>query len=166
MCQRLIAARPSARLSVSATSRAPRPQEREGEAYYFLSRDAFEAHIAAGAFLEWAEYNGQYYGTLRARVDAWRAQGLDVLLEIETAGAMQVRAAQPDARLIFLAPPSMRELARRLRGRNTNTEADIAARLAIAERELAMRDQFDVTVLNDEADRCFADLLAIMSGAS
>ncbi|MBK8189782.1 MAG: guanylate kinase [Vampirovibrionales bacterium] len=164
MCQRLITASPWIRLSVSATSRPPRPQEQDGVDYFFWSRAAFEAQIEADAFLEWAEYNGNFYGTPKAGVDAQRAQGFTVLLEIETAGAMQVRAAIPDACLIFLAPPSLGELARRLQGRGANAPDDIAARLAIAEKELAMADQFDALVVNDDADQCFAQLYALMAG--
>lgn len=131
---------------------------------FFWSRAAFEAQIEADAFLEWAEYNGNFYGTPKAGVDAQRAQGFTVLLEIETAGAMQVRAAIPDACLIFLAPPSLGELARRLQGRGAKRARRYCRASGDCRKELAMADQFDALVVNDDADQCFAQLYALMAG--
>ncbi|HUK78071.1 MAG TPA: guanylate kinase [Thermoleophilia bacterium] len=149
--------------SVSATTRAPRPGEADGRHYRFLSTPQFRREIEAGNFLEWVDYGGNLYGTLRADVDAKLAQGYDVILEIELQGARAIRRAMPDATLIFVAPPSATELARRLQGRATDSAAAIARRLEIAKAEIAAEHEFDVVVVNDEARRAAAEIIAVIA---
>jgi guanylate kinase len=148
--------------SVSATTRAPRPGEADGREYHFLERAAFERAVAAGEFLEWVEYSGNLYGTLRSEVESKTSEGLDVILEIELVGARAVRAAMPEAVAVFIAPPSMAELAERLRGRGTETDAAIARRLSIAETEVAAADEFDHVVVNDDAGRAAREVAYII----
>ena len=119
--------------------------------YHFLSRDEFERAVSEGRFLEWVEYGGNLYGTLRGDVESRLAAGSDVILEIELQGARNVQRALPDAELIFIAPPSFGDLAARLRGRGTEGEDAIAARLRIARDEVAAAREFDHVVVNDEA---------------
>jgi guanylate kinase len=139
-------------LSVSATTRVPRPGEIDGVHYHFMSRDEFERAVMAGRFLEWVEYGSDLYGTLRGEVDEKLKRGCDVILEIELQGARAVRRALPEAELIFIAPPSFTELVTRLRGRATESEDAIATRLRIAREEVAAAKEFDHVVINDEAD--------------
>lgn len=141
---------PDAVLSVSATTRAPRPGERDGEHYRFIDHPTFAGLLDADQLLEWAEYAGNRYGTPRDAVTAAVASGQVVLLDIELQGALQVRAAAPEALLIFLLPPSFAELERRLRERGTEDDAAIATRLEVARRELAHADAFDLQVVNDD----------------
>jgi guanylate kinase len=139
--------------SVSATTRLRRPTEVDGIDYHFRSRAEFEALIAAGGLLEYAEYVGDYYGTPAAPLDAALAEGRDVLLEIELAGARQVKARRPEAVMIFIVPPSMAELERRLRGRGTDDDAKIARRLARAREEIGAVREFDYAIVNDDLAR-------------
>jgi len=148
--------------SVSATTRAPRPDEADGREYHFLAEAAFRAAVAAGDFLEWVEYSGNLYGTLRSEVEAKLAAGDDVILEIELIGARAVHQAMPEAISVFIAPPSMAELAERLRGRGTETAAAIARRLDRAEAEVAAAQEFDHVVVNDDAERAAAEVAAII----
>jgi guanylate kinase len=148
--------------SVSATTRAPRPGETDGGEYHFLDEPAFRAAVAAGDFLEWVEYSGNLYGTLRSEVEARLAAGDDVILEIELIGARAVRATMPEAISVFIAPPSMAELAQRLRGRGTETAAAIAKRLDRAETEVAAAKEFDHVVVNDDAGRAADEVAAII----
>jgi guanylate kinase len=148
--------------SVSATTRAPRPGEADGREYHFLDEAAFRAGVASGDFLEWVEYSGNLYGTLRSEVEAKLAAGDDVVLEIELIGARAVRAAMPEAIAVFIAPPSMAELAERLRGRGTESAAAIAKRLQRAEAEVAAAEEFDHVVVNDDAGRAAAEVVAII----
>jgi guanylate kinase len=148
--------------AVSATTRAPRPGEVDGREYYFLTREAFERAVAEGRFLEWVEYSGCLYGTLRADVADRLAAGDDVILEIELQGARAVRRTLPGAVSIFIAPPSLAELATRLRGRGTESEAAIARRLDIAETEVDAAREFDHVVVNDDAERAAAEVAAII----
>jgi guanylate kinase len=149
--------------SVSATTRGPRPGELDGREYYFLQRGAFERGVAAGEFLEWVEYSGNLYGTLRADVETKLAAGDDVLLEIELVGARAVRTTVPQAVSVFIAPPSMAELAQRLRGRGTETDEAVARRLRIAETEVAAAGEFDHIVVNDDAGRAAGEVAAIIA---
>ena len=149
--------------SVSATTRAPRPGERDGREYYFLSRPAFERGVEAGEFLEWVDYSGNLYGTLRSDVEAKLAAGDDVILEIELVGARAVRLVLPEAVSVFIAPPSMAELAHRLRGRGTETDEAIARRLGRAEAEVAAIGEFDHSVVNDDASRAADEVAAIIA---
>ncbi len=148
--------------SVSATTRRPRPGEVHGREYFFLSRAAFEDAVAAGEFLEWVEYSGNLYGTLRSEVEFKQAAGDDVLLELELVGARAVRRELPQATAVFIAPPSMAELSHRLRGRGTETDEAIARRLHIAETEVAAAGEFDHVVVNDNANRAAVQVAAII----
>lgn len=149
--------------SVSATTRAPRAGEIDGTHYRFLSQSAFRRAVDEGRFLEWADYGGNLYGTTRDDVEAKLAAGYDVILEIDLQGARAVRAAVPDATLIFVAPPSIEELGRRLRGRGTDSAAAIARRLEIACGELAAAHEFDEVIVNDDAKQAAARLAAIIA---
>lgn len=149
-------------LSVSATTRAPRPGEIEGVHYYFLSKADFEQSIAQNAFLEYAKYVDNYYGTLEQPVNARLEAGQDVILEIEVQGAMQVRAKRADAIMVFIAPPSFDELASRLRGRGTEDEEKVLKRLETARQELTRMNEFDHVVINDTVERAVRELQGII----
>jgi guanylate kinase len=141
---------PELELSVSATTRDPRPGERDGREYHFLSPPGFERRVAAGDFLEHATYSGNRYGTLRSEVDRRLAEGKSVVLEIEVQGARQVRETMPEAVQIFIAPPDPEALHERLAGRGTDSPEQIAARLRTATEELEARPEFPHTVVNDD----------------
>ena len=151
------------RFSVSATTRPPRPSEGDGREYYFVTRERFEEMIRSGEFLEYDEHDGNYYGTLRGQIEEKKALG-PVLLDIEPMGAAQVRKSAPDAVLIFIMPPSMEELERRLRGRGDTPEDQIEIRLERAKWEMEQRDWYDHVVVNDELERCVDEMLAILAG--
>lgn len=153
---------PEIHLSVSATTRKPREGEAEGKDYYFLSKSEFEEAIARNEFLEWAKYADNYYGTPKAKVEEQIAKGKLVLLEIEVAGARAIGNNFPDALRIFILPPSLGELERRLRARGTNSEDSIAKRLAIAKTEIAASDEFEVQVINENLDRAIAEIETII----
>ncbi len=148
--------------SVSATTRPPRPNEVDGVHYYFVTRERFEEMIAAGEFLEHDEHNENYYGTPRGQAEEKREHG-HVLLDIEPKGADQVRKAMPEAKLIFIMPPSMEELERRLRGRGDTPEDQIQIRLKRAIWEMEQRFWYDHVVINDDADRCAEEILKIIA---
>ena len=154
---------PSLWVSISATTRAPRPGEVDGVDYFFVSNERFDQMIHEGAFLEWAEFAGNRYGTPRDPVDQWLSLGKHVLLEIEIAGARQVRAAAPDALLLFIAPPSWDELVSRLTSRGTDTPERRAARLALAEEEMACAGEFDQTLINHTVEGVAQSLLSLAS---
>ena len=158
----VLAARPNLALSVSATTRDPRPGEVDGVHYRFLGDAAFDRLIERGAFLEWAEVFGRRYGTLAEDVEEARASGRDVLLEIDVQGARTVRERVPDAILVFLRPPSEEELRRRLAARGTETGESLKVRLREARRELDEADRFDHVVVNDRIDDAVAEVLAII----
>ena len=149
---------PNIWVSVSCTTRLPRPGERDGVEYYFVSREQFGALAQAGDLLEYAEFAGNLYGTPRLPVQRRLANGEHTMLEIDLQGARQVRAAMRDARLVFLAPPSWDELERRLTRRGTETGAAVAARLEQARIEMAAENEFDTVVVNDDVDRAAAEL--------
>jgi guanylate kinase len=153
-------------LSVSCTTRAPRPGETDGVQYSFVSREQFQEMIAAGQLLEFAEFAGNLYGTPRAAVEQHLRAGEPALLEIELQGARQVRAAMPEARFVFLAPPSWQELTRRLTGRATEDEERIRARLERAEVELAAADEFDHVIVNDDVEAAAAELVRLIESAA
>lgn len=148
--------------SVSATTREPRPGEIDGVHYYFISREKFEEMIARGAFLEYDAHADNYYGTPRAQAEEKRERG-PVLLDIEPKGAKQVRASVPDAELIFIMPPSMEELERRLRGRGDTSEEQIKMRMERAVWEMEQRFWYDHVVVNDEPERCADEILNIIA---
>jgi guanylate kinase len=152
-------------LSVSVTTRSPRPGERDGVDYQFVSDEAFDQMVARDALLEWAEVVGHRSGTPRDIVDRKLRAGRDVILEIDVQGARQIRERVPGALLIFLAPPSRDELERRLRGRGTESEERIAVRLATADEELAQRSWFDHVVVNDRLQRAIGEVAAIIQAS-
>jgi guanylate kinase len=157
---------PGLALAVSATTRAPRAGERDGREYHFLSEEEFARRVAAGDFLEHAEYSGRRYGTLRSEVERAGGDGGGVVLEIDVQGARQVRERMPEAVLIFIDPPSPEALRTRLSGRGTDPPAEIARRLATAEAELEARDEFDFRVRNDRVEDALAELERIVGAAS
>ncbi|CAN5847156.1 guanylate kinase [soil metagenome] len=153
---------PQVWVSVSATTRAPRPGERHGEHYLFVTPAEFDQMVAAEELLEWAVVHGTHrYGTPRPPVEQALAAGHKALLEIDLQGARQVRAAMPGARFVFLAPPSWDELVRRLAGRGTEPAAERERRLATARAEMAAEQEFDVTVVNADVRQAAADLVAL-----
>ena len=158
---RLMAQHPEIEISVSATTRPPRPGEVDGVHYYFVTRERFEEMIRENAFLEYDAHAGNYYGTPRAQAEEKMEQGL-LLLDIEPMGAKQVKQSAPDAVLIFIMPPSREELERRLRGRGTETEESIQERLATARQELAEQDKFTVKLVNNQIEPCAAELYQVI----
>lgn len=152
-------------LSISATTRPPRAAELHGRDYFFVSTDQFEQMVDEGALLEWASVFDHFYGTPADAVEAQRESGRDVILEIDVQGARQVHEKVPEAVLILLAPPSMEELGRRLRGRGTESEEKIARRLDEAERELATASWFDHVIVNEDLERTVSEVAAIIEAA-
>jgi guanylate kinase len=150
-------------LSVSATTRPPRPGERDGVEYHFLSPEEFERRVAAGEFVEHADYAGHRYGTLRSELERRAAAGRAVVLEIEVQGARQVRAALPEAIQIFIAPPSLESLRLRLIGRGTDDERVMEERMRVAEQELRARDEFAHVIVNDRLEDAVEQLDKIVS---
>ena len=160
---RLIQLHPEIFVSISVTTRPPRPGEIDGVHYHFVCDDQFDALIANGALLEWAVVHGvQRYGTPRAPVMQALAAGRPALLEIDLQGARQVKASLPDARFVFLAPPSWQELVRRLVGRGTESAAQRERRLETARAEMAAQAEFDDVVVNHEIDQAVEDLVALV----
>ena len=153
-------------MAVSATTRARRAGEREGVDYHFMSPEAFERGVRAGDFLEHVSYAGNRYGTLRAEVDGTLAAGRSVVLEIELTGARAVRRALPDAVSIFIAPPSMAELARRLERRATEDRFEVAERLEAGRQELEAMHEFDFAIVNDEVETAVAELAAVIDACT
>jgi len=149
---------PELELAVSATTRPPRPGERDGVDYHFLSDAEFDARVAAGEFVEHASYSGRRYGTLRAELERRLARGVPVVLEIEVQGARQVRRTLPDAVQVFIAPPSPAALRARLVGRGTDPPEQVEARLARALEELAAQGEFRHVVVNDRLEEAVAEL--------
>ncbi|MCG6566536.1 guanylate kinase [Tessaracoccus sp. ZS01] len=163
VCAKLRSLHPEPFYSVSMTTRAARPGEVEGKSYHFVSIDEFRDLIAQGELLEWAEVHGNYYGTPRQPVLASVAAGRPVILEIDLQGARQVKQNLPEARLIFLSPPSWEELVSRLRGRGTENEETMARRLDTAKIELAQVDEADHVIVNVTLDETVAALVRLMS---
>lgn len=154
---------PEVWLSVSATTRAPRPGEENGVHYFFVSVEEFDSLVKDGQMLEWAVVHGRNrYGTLRSTVEAAMAEGRSVLLEIDLQGARQVKESMPEANFVFLAPPSWDELVRRLVGRGTESTEEQQQRLETAKLELAAEPEFDHTVVNDDVQRAAAELVSLM----
>jgi guanylate kinase len=151
---------PHLRLSISATTRKPRPGEQEGREYFFLSEEEFQRCVAEGAFLEWAEVYGNRYGTFAEQVERELRAGYDLVLEIDVQGALQVKGKMPEAVTVFIQPPSLSELEERLRGRRTDKEEEIKKRLQKAEWEMEKgRHSFDYRIVNDRLEDA-ADRLA------
>jgi guanylate kinase len=159
----ILANYPDIHLSVSATTRAPRPGEVDGVAYHFTTMDEFDQLIASGQMLEYAVVHGvNKYGTPRKPVEAALANGEKLILEIDIQGARQVKAAMPEANLVFIAPPSWDELVRRLNGRGTEDPAEQERRLETARLELAAQDEFDHVVINDDVAECARRIVELM----
>ena len=154
---------PRLELSVSATTRGPRPGERDGVDYHFLGREDFDRRVAAGDFVEHADYAGRSYGTLRSELERRVRDGVPVVLEIEVQGARQVRAAMPEAVQVFIAPPSVEALRSRLVGRGTDDQEEVARRLALAESELEAQPEFAHVVVNDRLEEALEELTGIVS---
>lgn len=149
-------------VSVSVTTRPPRPAEVNGREYHFVDNDEFDRLVASGALLEWARFAGNRYGTPREPLEQKLEAGVSCLLEIDLAGARQVKRAEPDARLVFLAPPSWDELVRRLTGRGTEPAEVLERRLATARHELAAADEFEVTLVNTSVGDVCRQLVALI----
>lgn len=154
---------PDVWLSVSVTTRKPRPGERDGVQYHFVTDEEFDRLVAENQLLEWAQFAGNRYGTPRGPVEERLGEGVPVLLEIELQGARQVRESMDDALHVFLAPPSWEELVRRLTGRGTETDEVIQRRLEVAKVELAAEKEFDTTLVNTSVQEVCDELLALMT---
>ena len=154
---------PALELSVSATTRVPRPGERNGVEYHFMDGPQFDRHVAAGDFVEHATYSGNRYGTLRSELERRTAAGAPVVLEIEVQGARQVREALPDAVAVFIAPPSLDALRVRLVGRGTDNPEQVERRLRTAQRELEAQSEFRHLVVNDRLEDATDALVAIVT---
>ncbi len=164
VCHQVVQNDPLVEFSVSHTTRERRDDEAEGIDYHFVTQERFQEMVREDAFLEWAEYDGNRYGTSRASIEEPLARGRDMLLEIEVQGAAQVRERRGDARFIFLLPPSMEALRERLCARNTDAPERIERRLALAAREMEEVIRFDYAVVNDDLERCVAEVGEILRG--
>jgi guanylate kinase len=162
LCQRVVAEMRDVTQSVSYTTRAPRPEERHGHEYYFISRQAFEQRIGAGEFVEWAQVHGDWYGTSRQQIEAVIYTGVDVLLAIDVQGALQLRSSDVDAVFVFLIPPSWEALTARLQQRGSETPKVQKRRLAVACEELAHYTEYDYVVSNDQFPTAAEVLKAIV----
>jgi len=156
---------PGLEVATSATTRARRPGERDGREYRFLSPERFEQGVRDGAFLEHVEFAGHRYGTLRSEVDRRLANGSSVVLEIDVPGAREIERQVPDAVLVFIAPPGMDDLERRLVARGVNSDEEIANRLRIANSEIEARDRFQHVIVNDDLDRAASQLIELIRSA-
>ena len=171
VCKPIITTEPDLHFAVSCTTRAPRSGEQNGVEYFFLSQDDFKARIQAGAFFEYAEVHGNFYGTPRTEVEPYLAAGRDVLLDIDVQGARQFRqriaetASGLNPVFVFIAPPSLAELERRLRCRKTESDASLKRRLADAREEMTAWREYDYLVINDQAEAAAAQLHAILTAS-
>jgi guanylate kinase len=156
---------PELQMSVSATTRRPRPGETHGADYWFLTEDEFARRVEAGDFVEWAEYSGRRYGTLRSELDRILATGRPVVLEIEVQGARQVRETMPEAVQVFIVPPSHDALRLRLVGRGTDPPEEVERRLRVAEEELAAQSEFAHVVVNDRLEDAVEELAGIVGSS-
>lgn len=151
---------PGLGLTVSATTRPPREGEKNGVSYYFMDDSEFARRVENGEFLEWANVHGHRYGTLRAEAERLMAEGSSVVLEIDVQGGLNVRKVYPDVVLVFIEPPSIGELERRLRGRGTEDESSIELRLANANHEMELASLYDVRIVNDDLERATDELVS------
>ncbi len=163
VCKQFLKDNPQVKLSVSATTRSPRPGEEHGKEYYFLSKEEFEENIKADKMLEYVCFVGNYYGTLKSAVEEKLSAGTDVLLEIEVEGAMNVKKKFPDSVLVFVLPPSFTELAERLKGRGTETAEVIEKRLCRAKEEFECVKHYDYVLLNDTVENAAEKLKNILT---
>lgn len=162
ICRALREKMPGIGYSISATTRPPRPGEKDGESYFFVDRESFLKLVKEGAFLEWAEVYGELYGTPREPVEKALARGQDIILEIDTQGAAQVKRCYPEGVFIFVIPPSFTELERRIKGRGTESPAAISDRLAWVKKEMDQLDLYDYVVVNDRVEEAVAKIQAII----
>lgn len=162
ICKKVLQSDENIKFSVSMTTRRPRDGEKDEVDYFFVSRDEFEALLAAGGLLEYNVYVGNYYGTPREQVVTWLEQGYDVMLEIDYHGAFQVRESYPDAILIFIMPPSVEELRGRILERGSETEESMNRRLQEAMNDLAQADKYDYRIVNDDVDAAVTEMKNIM----
>ena len=162
IARHLLAAREDVTYSISATTRPRREGEEDGKDYHFLTREEFERRVAAGAFLEWAEYGTNRYGTLRGEVERGLGEGRHVVLDIEVQGAEQLRRSFPNAIQVFVLPPSATALVDRLRRRGTENDAELARRMGIAAKELSLVGEYDYVVVNDDLVEAVAQVAAIL----
>jgi len=154
----LLAQHPELSVSISATTRQPRPGEVDGQHYYFVSRDKFEQMVTAGELLEWAEYAGNYYGTPRTPVERLLQLGQSVILEIEVVGARKIQKTFPTALRIFILPPTLAELEQRIRNRGQDGEEAIAQRLTLAKGEIDAAEEFDLQIVNDHLEKALLEI--------
>lgn len=154
----LLKRHPELYLSISLTTRQPRPSEVDGKHYYFVSRDKFEQMLTEGELLEWAEYAGNYYGTPRLAVEQKIQLGQSVILEIEVVGARKIHKTFPTALRIFILPPTLAELEQRIRGRGQDSEEAIAQRLSCARAEIDAADEFDLQIVNDDLEKALLSI--------
>ena len=162
VCRQLLDSEPNLLYSISATTRAPRDGEQHGKEYFFFSKEQFREKIDAGDFLEYADVYGNYYGTMKSWVNNRLDEGRDVLLEIDTQGALNVKKACPEGVFIFLLPPSIEELKQRIIGRGTETQESLARRLSSAPNEIDIGRQYNYVVVNDTIERAVDKIRAIM----
>lgn len=162
LCKRLVSESDNIYYSISMTSRQPRAEDKDGVTYYFVSNEEFERKIKLGHFLEYAKYNDNYYGTPKDKVLEYLDKGYDVILEIEIVGAMQVKKMMPEAIFVFIMPPSMRELKRRLISRKTETKEQIVDRFQTAYREINEASKYNYVIINDDIDDALRKLKAIL----
>jgi guanylate kinase len=166
ICRELVKRHSNIRMSISATTRPRAKGERSGRDYYFMSRQEFETKMKAGWFVEYAKVYGQYYGTPVSRVEKFLNQNRIVLFDIDTQGGRAVKKAYPDAVTIFILPPSIAELKRRLYGRHRDTQSEIDKRLALALKEIKMRTKYDYTVINSVLDQAISRVESILESES
>ncbi len=164
LAHRLVAGAGRYVFSVSATTRDPRAGDVDGTDYHFVDRTGFEAMVAGGEFVEWAEVHGRLYGTPRAELERAAARGEHVVLDIDVQGARQIKAKVPDAKLVFVLPPDVDTLMARLTGRGSETPATVARRLRTSLQELQAVEDFDYVVVNDDLERCLDEIRDIVSG--
>lgn len=162
VCGELLDSMPELAYSISATTRAPRAGEVDGKNYYFLTKERFEELISEGGFLEYANVYGNYYGTPLVKIQERLAEGNDILLEIDTQGALEVMKKCPDGLFIFLLPPSLGELERRIRGRGSETEESLKKRLGNAKAEIAIGEKYKYVVVNDTVKKAVASIKSII----
>jgi guanylate kinase len=164
LCRRLCDSLPRMVRSISATTRPPRPDERDGQSYFFWNETRFRAEIDRGGLAEWAEVHGRLYGTPRSWLDERLVAGESAVLNIDVQGGLQVRTVYPSALLVFLLPPSWGALEARLRGRGTDAEEEIQRRLRNAEREIRVLPRYDAVIMNDRLDQAAVDLISVVHG--
>ena len=162
LVQRLVASVPDLRFSISFTTRKPRPGEVDGRDYFFVDDARFDAMVREGGFVEWVQVYGQRYGTGRAWLEGQLASGVDILLDIETTGALNLRRAIPDAQMIFILPPSAAALEQRLRGRGKDSDEQVAIRLKHARHELELYHAYDYLVVNDDLETAYRTFESIV----